>query len=326
MEQPMEQQPSSQMEQQPTMSEAGAQTAPSLVDDLLDPVLMAGLRDARNRALVLKIESSVDQFLKSGRARLEFPPLVSYQRLIVHRVAEYYALAHTVMTSDAPDNGKRVVALARTPDTRVPSVRLKDAIAPPSGADGAGAVSGKVKIAKPGGNFKQARTTNLDLPSVPLEQREDAYAAARARIMGLEPVDEPATAPVAARKPDEPAAADPSANPWNKPPTNVIQPAVPNPWTHQPEQPQPAVVRQSARPEFDPDYCRNIWRTPGPAVWEPQTNAGHWQQEEQQSRRPQHQQQQQQQQQQQEPWGQAAVGMWNTHPMWGPAQPQVSLA
>eukprot|EP00656_Telonema_subtile_P013689 TRINITY_DN16956_c0_g1_i1.p1 TRINITY_DN16956_c0_g1~~TRINITY_DN16956_c0_g1_i1.p1 ORF type:complete len:414 (-),score=55.36 TRINITY_DN16956_c0_g1_i1:73-1314(-) len=151
--------------------------------ELNDPVLIAGLQDPRNRTLVLKIESSIETFINSGRARLEFPPLVSYQRLIVHRIAEYYALAHTVAAPEGPDNGKRKVVLGRTPDTHLPAVRLRDAIPAPD----AKAPKAKPKaIAKPSVRAERhgGSKNKADAPS--LEQREEAYAAARARIMGQE--------------------------------------------------------------------------------------------------------------------------------------------
>lgn len=43
-------------------------------------------------------------FKSNSRTRLEFPPMNSYQRLIVHRVAQYFKLSHVVDTS-----GKAVV-------------------------------------------------------------------------------------------------------------------------------------------------------------------------------------------------------------------------
>ena len=151
--------------------------------------------------MILKVESSIITFLESKQARLEFPPLGSYQRLVVHQVAEYYALAHATALPTGPDNGKRVIQLARTPQTQLAPVKLKDRDdwnahkAPQASPVEA---NQKVAIAKPQGP-RRGVTSRDSGPAntLTLEEREEAYAAARARIMGASGDEAPAAAPSA---------------------------------------------------------------------------------------------------------------------------------
>jgi hypothetical protein len=50
--------------------------------------------------------------LDTSRTRLEFPPMNSYQRMIIHKVADYFKLIHTV-----ENKKKSVVALTKSEET-----------------------------------------------------------------------------------------------------------------------------------------------------------------------------------------------------------------
>lgn len=61
----------------------------------IDPALTAALENPRERVPVLKFEDRILQFMKTpGVKQLDFPPLSSYQRLIVHRLAQRFQLEH----------------------------------------------------------------------------------------------------------------------------------------------------------------------------------------------------------------------------------------
>ena len=43
---------------------------------------------------VLKWEDQILQFMRAGSKQLDFPPLSSYHRLIIHRLAQRFSLDH----------------------------------------------------------------------------------------------------------------------------------------------------------------------------------------------------------------------------------------
>ena len=49
--------------------------------------------------------------------KLEFPPMDSYQRLVVHRVAQYFKLDHAVIGPTI--NNKRTVVLFKKPNSQM---------------------------------------------------------------------------------------------------------------------------------------------------------------------------------------------------------------
>jgi R3H domain len=64
-------------------------------DDDLDPVLAQALQ--KYRVFLLKVEAQLLPFIHSKPLqKLEFPGLNSYQRLILHRMADLYNLDHAV--------------------------------------------------------------------------------------------------------------------------------------------------------------------------------------------------------------------------------------
>ncbi|RLN97237.1 hypothetical protein BBJ28_00026758, partial [Nothophytophthora sp. Chile5] len=156
----------------------------------LDPVLVAGLENSRERLTLLKFEDQIVRFLKNPREpHLNFPPLSSYHRLIVHRLAQRCALEHqTADYNPYEGSSARVVTLFKTPQSAVPRVLLIDlstdrqtpAVTPASapkimvrkrGAQRPGANGGR-------GNGADGRATRS------MQDRERAYAEARARIFG----------------------------------------------------------------------------------------------------------------------------------------------
>ncbi|XP_017778860.1 PREDICTED: cAMP-regulated phosphoprotein 21 isoform X2 [Nicrophorus vespilloides] len=77
-------------------------------------------RNAKDRALMLRIEEELTQLAKdSGKTHYKFPPMSSYQRMLVHRCAAYFGMDHNIEPS-----GKCVV-VNKTKNTRIPDVEFK---------------------------------------------------------------------------------------------------------------------------------------------------------------------------------------------------------
>jgi hypothetical protein len=109
----------------------------------IDPFLSNALNNPRDRFTILKLEKDLGAFLSDtrygfvgplffgsfspinvlsfsfmhlfSRVRLDFPPMTSYQRLIVHRVAQHFKLGHTVVDFDG---ARRAIILFKTPETK----------------------------------------------------------------------------------------------------------------------------------------------------------------------------------------------------------------
>eukprot|EP00698_Gefionella_okellyi_P012190 TRINITY_DN3263_c0_g1_i1.p1 TRINITY_DN3263_c0_g1~~TRINITY_DN3263_c0_g1_i1.p1 ORF type:complete len:766 (-),score=157.67 TRINITY_DN3263_c0_g1_i1:32-2329(-) len=87
----------------------------------LDPVILQSLNNPRDRLLLFKLDAELGAFVEDKIAqRLEFPPMSSYHRLLVHRVAHYFKLDHKVDGS-----GKKVV-LFKTTESAIPVLRIRD--------------------------------------------------------------------------------------------------------------------------------------------------------------------------------------------------------
>jgi len=167
----------------------------SFVGELeIDRFLLTALSNQRDRITILKLEQVLEKFIKDGRRnRLEFPAMSSYQRLILHRVAQYFRLEHSVVELDAL---KRTIILNKTSESRIPVLRFFDLVE----QETIEIQTKPVKIMKRE-DKKHSKLTE-DLPRekpqlLPdkvkingkdrtLEEREEEYAKARARIFGIE--------------------------------------------------------------------------------------------------------------------------------------------
>nr|CAG8562628.1 6268_t:CDS:2 [Entrophospora candida] len=150
----------------------------------LDGFLLAALRSPKDRMFLLKLDQEMERFIDDeSRSRLEFPPMNSYQRLIIHRVAQYFKLSHVVDAS-----GKAVI-LYKSPETQIPILRFSDLLE----QDEEEKPEKSVKIMKRQQTYpltKQQRALMNDPDSIyegerkilSIEEREAAYLKARARI------------------------------------------------------------------------------------------------------------------------------------------------
>ncbi|ETI34029.1 hypothetical protein F441_19207 [Phytophthora nicotianae CJ01A1] len=176
-------------QQQQFNSSAPVGTATASAHGPLDPVLVAGLENARERMTLLKFEDQIVRFLKNPREpHLNFPPLSSYHRLIVHRLAQRCGLEHQTADYNPYENSSaRVVTLFKTAQSAVPRVLLIDlsadrqtpAVTPASAPR---IMMRKRSAPRPGANG--GRGNGADKATPTLQDRERAYAEARARIFG----------------------------------------------------------------------------------------------------------------------------------------------
>ncbi|KAG3155903.1 hypothetical protein PI126_g8995 [Phytophthora idaei] len=164
-------------------------TATASAHGPLDPVLVAGLENARERMTLLKFEDQIVRFLKNPREpHLNFPPLSSYHRLIVHRLAQRCGLEHHTGDYNPYENSSaRVVTLFKTAQSAVPRVLLIDLSADRQTPTVTPASAPRIMMRKrsasrPGANGGRGNGADKATPS--LQDRERAYAEARARIFG----------------------------------------------------------------------------------------------------------------------------------------------
>lgn len=78
-------------------------------------------RNAKDRALMLRIEQELVNLAKDKiKSHYKFPPMSSYQRMLVHRCAAYFGMDHNIESS-----GKCVV-VNKTKCTRIPDIAFKE--------------------------------------------------------------------------------------------------------------------------------------------------------------------------------------------------------
>ncbi|CAG7836093.1 unnamed protein product [Allacma fusca] len=92
-------------------------------NELLDFIIDTLNRSAKDRTLILRIESDLISFIKDpSRSAHNFPQMTSYQRMLVHRVSGYFHLEHNL------DNSATCVVVTKTKGTRVPETRFREYI------------------------------------------------------------------------------------------------------------------------------------------------------------------------------------------------------
>eukprot|EP01113_Clastostelium_recurvatum_P027668 TRINITY_DN3341_c0_g1_i1.p1 TRINITY_DN3341_c0_g1~~TRINITY_DN3341_c0_g1_i1.p1 ORF type:complete len:853 (+),score=161.07 TRINITY_DN3341_c0_g1_i1:126-2684(+) len=98
----------------------------------IDPILLQGLADPRSRSILLKLDMELERFLHTTLNRLEFPPMSSYHRMLVHRAAHYFSLDHAVIQVPEldPTTGqpRKAVVVYRNRESRIPVLRFSDLV------------------------------------------------------------------------------------------------------------------------------------------------------------------------------------------------------
>eukprot|EP00029_Vermamoeba_vermiformis_P008003 TRINITY_DN3623_c0_g3_i1.p1 TRINITY_DN3623_c0_g3~~TRINITY_DN3623_c0_g3_i1.p1 ORF type:complete len:523 (+),score=157.12 TRINITY_DN3623_c0_g3_i1:81-1649(+) len=187
-------------------------------DLLLDEFLMTALRSVKDRPALLKIELEIERFVQdTSQSHVTFPPMSSYHRLMVHKAAHHWGLQHLtgVIQGSGPQPAK-YVRVERGSVTTAPIFRLRELcesdvsvsyMTPVNTTPAPTPVTAPVKVSpspSPGAvklllrrneaknstgasqsgslpnQASASRDQASDSPS--LEEREAAYAKARARI------------------------------------------------------------------------------------------------------------------------------------------------
>ncbi|KAJ8349807.1 hypothetical protein SKAU_G00249370 [Synaphobranchus kaupii] len=139
----------------------------------------------RDRMMLLKLEQEILDFISNNESqRRKFPPMTSYHRMLLHRVAAYFGLDHNVDPS-----GKSVI-INKTTNTRIPDQKFSEHIKDDKTDD-----FQKRYILKRD-NSSMDKDDNMmrmrlkdDRRSKSIEEREEEYQRARERIFAQDGPD-----------------------------------------------------------------------------------------------------------------------------------------
>ncbi|KAE9589666.1 hypothetical protein Lal_00000314 [Lupinus albus] len=139
--------------------------------------------------LVLTMEETLVNFLQdddtSSDGILELEPMNSYNRLLLHRLAEIFGFAH----ESVGEGDDRHLILERCPDTSIPPILVSDILCEYDEPQSL-VTSHQILRRKEASSVSRANTASIPQS---LEERKAAYLLARERIfsMNLEEVKEP---------------------------------------------------------------------------------------------------------------------------------------
>lgn len=189
----------------------------------VDPALVEAMRVPRDKAFVRKYEKEMeDQIRNPEIIQWELPLMNTYQRMLVHRIADHYGLGHSL------DPTTKQVTLVRKENTHIPEVlvstlaekeRLSDPVdfppllkslsgqnTPANGSTttNSGPPAGYRIMRREGGNNgprsnssrngsntpEDGNGLRKDRKNMTMEEREAAYKEARQRIFGSEEAEE----------------------------------------------------------------------------------------------------------------------------------------
>ncbi|KAM4608547.1 R3H domain-containing protein 1-like isoform 2-T2 [Polymixia lowei] len=138
----------------------------------------------RDRMMLLKLEQDILDFISNNDQKRKFPPMTSYHRMLLHRVAAYFGLDHNV-----DQTGKSVI-INKTSNTRIPDQKFSEHIKDDKTDD-----FQKRYILKRD-NSSSDKDDNLmrmrlkdDRRSKSIEEREEEYQRARDRIFAQDGPD-----------------------------------------------------------------------------------------------------------------------------------------
>uniref|UniRef100_A0A3P9NQY9 R3H domain containing 1 n=1 Tax=Poecilia reticulata TaxID=8081 RepID=A0A3P9NQY9_POERE len=128
----------------------------------------------RDRIMLLKLEQDILDFISNNE---KFPPMTSYHRMLLHRVAAYFGMDHNVDPS-----GKSVV-INKTINTRIPDQKFSEHIKD----DRADDFQKRYILKRDNASFDRDDSTirmrlKADKRSKSMEEREEEYQRARERI------------------------------------------------------------------------------------------------------------------------------------------------
>ncbi|XP_075386164.1 R3H domain-containing protein 1 isoform X7 [Tenrec ecaudatus] len=132
----------------------------------------------RDRMMLLKLEQEILDFIVNNESpRKKFPPMTSYHRMLLHRVAAYFGLDHNV------DQSGKSVVVNKTSNTRIPDQKFNEHIKDDKSED----FQKRYILKRDNSSFdrddNQMRIRlKDDRRSKSIEEREEEYQRARDRI------------------------------------------------------------------------------------------------------------------------------------------------
>ncbi|XP_061653293.1 R3H domain-containing protein 1-like isoform X6 [Phyllopteryx taeniolatus] len=132
----------------------------------------------RDRIMLLKLEQDILDFINNIESQKRtFPPMTSYHRMLLHRVAAYFGMDHNVDLT-----GKSVV-INKTTNTRIPDQKFSEHIKD----DRADDFQKRYILKRDNSSFDRDDSTirmrlKADKKSKSMEEREEEYQRARERI------------------------------------------------------------------------------------------------------------------------------------------------
>uniref|UniRef100_A0A8D2J1D4 R3H domain containing 1 n=1 Tax=Varanus komodoensis TaxID=61221 RepID=A0A8D2J1D4_VARKO len=132
----------------------------------------------RDRMMLLKLEQEILDFIGNNEIpRKKFPPMTSYHRMLLHRVAAYFGLEHNV------DQSGKSVIVNKTSNTRIPDQKFCEHIRDEKGEDFQKRYILKRENSSLDKDDNQMRIRlKDDRRSKSIEEREEEYQRARERI------------------------------------------------------------------------------------------------------------------------------------------------
>ncbi|XP_057601218.1 R3H domain-containing protein 1 isoform X8 [Hippopotamus amphibius kiboko] len=132
----------------------------------------------RDRMMLLKLEQEILDFIGNNESpRKKFPPMTSYHRMLLHRVAAYFGLDHNV------DQSGKSVIVNKTSNTRIPDQKFNEHIKDDKVED----FQKRYILKRDNSSFdKDDNQMRIrlkdDRRSKSIEEREEEYQRARDRI------------------------------------------------------------------------------------------------------------------------------------------------
>nr|XP_033799815.1 R3H domain-containing protein 1 isoform X8 [Geotrypetes seraphini] len=132
----------------------------------------------RDRMMLLKLEQEILDFIGTNEIqRKKFPPMTSYHRMLLHRVAAYFGLDHNV------DQSGKSVIINKTSNTRIPDQKFCEHIKDEKSVDFQKRYILKRDNSSLDKDENQIRIRlKDDRRSKSIEEREEEYQRARERI------------------------------------------------------------------------------------------------------------------------------------------------
>lgn len=159
--------------------------------DLHDFIIKT-LKNPRDRKFLMRLEQDFLNFIREPVIFLHYPPMTSYHRMIVHRVAAYFGMDHNV----DQQTGKSVI-INKTMNTRIPENRFLDLIPREESEDPESSVP-RLILKRQNTPSDDSTPPKSDSPvlihsledkrSKSIEEREEEYHKARERIFNQDSV------------------------------------------------------------------------------------------------------------------------------------------